>query len=89
MNAIREGRTEEAVELSMVIDSSVGHMSKKEELQWSKTATVVIALCTRAAIEGGLSQAEAYQVSDFYEQKCDECKNAGEIDYFENGTFRG
>lgn len=79
LNAVREGRTEEAVKLSMVIDSSVGHMSKKVELQWSKTATVAIALCTRAAIEGGLSPAEAYQVSDFYEQKCDECKNAGQL----------
>lgn len=79
LNAVREGRTEDAVNLSMVIDSSVGHMSKKEELQWCKTATVAIALCTRAAIEGGLSPAEAYQVSDFYEQKCDECKNAAEF----------
>ncbi len=79
LNAVKEGRTEDAVQLSMVIDSSAGLMSKKEILQWQKLATVSIALCTRAAIEGGISPAEAYRISDFFTQKCDTCRNAGEL----------
>ncbi len=79
LNAVKEGRAEEAVDLCIIMDSSIGCMSKKEELQYSKIATVAIALSARAAIEGGLSPAEAYQISDFYEQKCDECKNAAEL----------
>lgn len=79
LNAVREGRTEDAIDLSMAIDGTVGTMSKKELPQWQKNVAVSIALCTRAAIEGGIFPREAYQISDFYNQKCDECKNVGEL----------
>ncbi len=78
-NAVREGQTKEAMDFSMALDGKIGIMSKTELFQWKKTATVTIALCTRAAIEGGISPIEAYQISDFYNQKCDECKNVSEL----------
>lgn len=72
---VREGRTEDALKYNMVIDEGTGRLSKREVNHWKKVVIVAITLCTRAAIEGGVSPAAAYQLSDFYIQKCDEYDN--------------
>ena len=76
---IREGRVEDALRHNMRMDVSIGRMSKNEQNHWKSVVTVAIALCTRAAIEGGLSPKEAYQLSDFYLQKSDACKQASDM----------
>lgn len=76
---VREGNAEEALLHNMRIDLSTGRMSRIEKNHWKNVVAVAIALCTRAAIEGGLSPKEAYQLSDFYLQKSDECKNVPEL----------
>lgn len=72
---VREGRAEDALKYNMVIDEGTGRLSKREVNHWKKVVIVAITLCTRAAIEGGVSPAAAYQLSDFYIQKCDEYDN--------------
>lgn len=75
LERVRAGMTSEALELSMRMDQEIGKLSRNELEHWRKLVTVAIALCTRAAIEGGLSPAEAYQVSDYHIQKSDGCKD--------------
>ncbi len=72
---VREGKTREALEYSANMDVSIGRMAKKEINHLRYTAIAAITLCTRAAIEGGVSPAEAYQLSDFYIQKLDEARD--------------
>lgn len=76
LDCVRKGRVEEAVMKSQNMDSQLGKMSSKESQQWKNACIVAITLCTRAAIEGGVSPHIAYRISDFYIQKCDQSKNA-------------
>lgn len=79
LDCVRHGRTEEALQMNLQMDEEVGPLSKNELLHTRKLVVVAIALSTRAAIEGGLSPAEAYRVSDFYNQKTDSCKTVSEL----------
>lgn len=42
------------------------------------TAIVLLTLCSRAAMEGGLSPSVAYTLNDYYMQMIEECKNTAE-----------
>lgn len=72
-DAVEEGRTEDAVKFSVAMDDEVGKVGAGYLEQAQRTAIVSITVCTRAAIRGGVSPSEAYQISDFYMQKLDEC----------------
>ncbi len=72
---VREGRTNDALMYNMKLDTNLGQISKKEFTHWFKLVTISITLCTRAAIEGGLSPISAYSISDFYLQKIDACRS--------------
>lgn len=88
LSCVREGKVEEALQHNMRIDVETGRMSKIEKMHWKNVVTVSIAMCTRAAIEGGISPREAYQLSDFYLQKSDECKNVSELIALRNRAVR-
>lgn len=75
LDCVREGRVEEAIQNSMRIDMDMGKLSENEMNHWRNTVVVAITLCTRAAIEGGVSPVVAYRLSDFYIQKNEECKD--------------
>lgn len=75
LDCVREGRVEEAIKKSMSIDVDMGKLSENEMNHWKNTVIVSITLCTRAAIEGGVSPIVAYQLSDFYIQKNEACKD--------------
>lgn len=75
LDCVREGRVEEAVQNSMRIDMDMGKLSENEMNHWKNTVVVAITLCTRAAIEGGVSPVVAYRLSDFYIQKNEECRD--------------
>lgn len=79
---------EEALQLNMRIDVTTGRMSRIEKSHWKNVVTVSIAMCTRAAVEGGISPKEAYQISDFYLQKSDECKSVSELIALRNRAVR-
>lgn len=72
LTCVREGREEEALAFSKNMDRELGKMSKQEKNHWNNAAVAAITLCTRAAIEGGISPGTAYQLSDFYIQKVDQ-----------------
>lgn len=88
LECVREGCVEDALQYNMRIDTETGRMSKSELVHWKKVVTVAIALCTRAAIEGGISPAEAYQLSDYYIQKSDECKTVSALIACRNHAVR-
>lgn len=70
---VREGHADEALHHSMLLDQELGRMSLNQLLQWKKLVTVAVTLVSRAAIDGGLSPAQAYRLSDYYLQKSDDC----------------
>lgn len=79
LDCIREGMTEEALHYSRNMDSEIGKLSGKELNHWKNLAIVAIALCKRAAIDGGMSPSIAYRLSDFYIQKCDGCNDIAQV----------
>lgn len=84
LDCVREGRIEEILQHNMRIDIETGVMSKNAMSQWKNVLVVAVTLCTRAAIEGGLSPAEAYQLSDYYIQKSDECRDIASLIVWRN-----
>lgn len=88
LSCVREGKTEEALQQNAAMDLVTGRMSRKETLQWRKIAVVAITLCTRAAIEGGVSPARAYAISDYYMQKTDGCQTPSDFNACRNQAVR-
>ncbi len=84
LSCVREGRVKEALERNRNMDTDLGRLSKKELNHWKNAAIVGITLCSRAAIEGGVSPPVVYQLSDYYIQKCDECKEVGQLIEYRN-----
>lgn len=87
-DAVSEGRTEDAVRFSMAMDDSVGEVAAGYLEQTRKTAIISITVCTRAAMRGGISPTEAYQISDFYIQKLDQCTDEASITACRNEAIR-
>lgn len=82
LDSVRDGATEEALRYSRNMDAALGKLSAKESNHWKNVAIAAITLCTRAAIDGGISPSAAYRISDFYIQKVDGCREiAGIIKY--------
>ena len=88
LDCVRDGRVEEALRMNARMDAEIGMMSKNETEQCRKLATVAIALSVRAAIEGGLSPADAYQMSDDFLQKLDTCRDVSELIAMRNRAVR-
>ena len=57
----------------------VGYLSRDPLRQVQYIFVSGIALATRSAIEGGMPEIEAYNLSDVYIQKVDVCKNTDEV----------
>lgn len=79
LDCVREGKVEEAIRYSKNMDVDLGKLSAREINHWKNVAVVAITLCTRAAIEGGLSPSIAYRLSDFYIQKSDQCSDIVQV----------
>lgn len=79
MQAIREGRAEDVTILTQKLDADTGRLSRHEYEHWKTTAIIGITLCSRAAIEGGLSPAIAYRLSGYYIQKCHQLQGRSEL----------
>lgn len=79
LDAVREGRGEDAVSLSREMDQDSGRLSSKALGHWRNLAVIGITLSSRAAIDSGISPGEAYRISGFYISRCDSCSSAAEI----------
>ena len=84
LECVREGRVQDALQYNRSMDVDLGKLSKKEQNHWRNAAIVGITLCTRAAIEGGVSPSVAYRLSDFYIQKCDACEDVEQMLEYRN-----
>ena len=84
LDCIREGRTQDALNYSKNIDEYVGRLSTNLLNHVRNRSIVSITLCTRAAIEGGVSPAKAYHLSDYYIRKCDERSDIVAITEYRN-----
>ena len=79
LDSVREGRVEDALRLTGNMDADLGKLSLKELNHWKNVAVASVTLCTRAAIESGISPPIAYRISDFYIQKCDACLEIAQV----------
>lgn len=84
MQAIREGRTEDAIRLAESMDRDSGRLSRTEVSHWRNLAIIGISLCTRAAIDGGISPEEGYRLSGYYIQKCDSAQDPAHLLHYRN-----
>lgn len=88
LQAVREGRAEDAVRLSENMDKDTGRLSHIDVQHRRNLAIVAITLCSRAAIEGGISPVSAYRTSGYYIQKCDEAQDPAHMLYYRNQAIR-
>lgn len=79
LDSVKEGRVQDALRHTRNLDSDLGKLSSRELNHWRNVMIVGITLCTRAAIEGGLSPATAYRLSDYYIQKGDTCTEIAQL----------
>ncbi len=84
LDCVKEGRIGDALQYTRNMDRDLGKLSSHERNHWRNVAIVGITLCTRAAIEGGLSPAVAYRLSDFYIQKTDQCREIAQLLEYRN-----
>ena len=87
MQAVREGRTRDAVRIAENMDADAGRLSAYESSHWRNLAIVDITLLARAAIDGGLSPEVAYRISGYYIRKCDSLHDQAQILHLRNRTI--
>jgi YesN/AraC family two-component response regulator len=81
-NCIKSGKPGEITALLEKIMSNgkmVGMLSKDPLRQAQYTFIAGLTLATRSAIEGGMPEIEAFNLSDVYAQKADQCKKIDDI----------
>ena len=84
MQAVREGQPETAVRYAENMDRDSGQLSKDYLRHRRNLAIIGIALCSRAAIEGGMSPETAYRISGYYIGKVDASENAAGMLLYRN-----
>ena len=84
LQAVKEGRGEDAVRISEKMDRDSGRLSHSDLNHRRNMAIVGITLCSRAAIEGGISPAAAYRISGYYINKCDEAVDPAYLLHYRN-----
>lgn len=87
MQAIREGRTEDAIRIAERMDQDSGRLSDVGIRHRRNLGIIGIALCARAAIEGGLSPETAYRISGYYIRKCDMAQTETHLLQFRNSAI--
>lgn len=83
MQAVEDGNVD-YVHPKRIYSASVGTISKEGPLRQAKNIMITfITLITRAAIRGGMSATDAFDLSDFYILISEECSNEAEV--YQNG----
>lgn len=77
---IREGNPDykKALEKSMTLSEGMRVEYSDDMRKHKNNSLVLLTLCSRASIEGGLSSSVAYSLNDYYAAKIEECKNISE-----------
>ena len=81
MNMLREGNPNYLTALARSTSLSSGpHFELKDSLRQAKsTAIILLTLCSRAAIEGGVNPSAAYTLNDYYMQTIEDSQNIAEV----------
>lgn len=66
LQAVREGRTEDAIRMCITLDDDEGRIGATALSHFRTLAIIGITLCSRAAIEGGMTPDMAYNISGYY-----------------------
>lgn len=79
MSAIKHGDIEQAGKFfDSFLDTGCGHLSDNPERNAQYMYVAGITLMTRFAIEGGMLEKDAFNLSDLYIQKMDQCRSSQE-----------
>ena len=84
LQAIREGLAAEAIRISESMDRDSGRLARTDIQHRRYVAVIGITLCSRAAIEAGVSPASAYRISGYYISKCDEASDPAHMLHYRN-----
>lgn len=84
LQAVREGRVEDAIRISENMDRDSGRLARSDVRHHRYLAIVGITLCSRAAIESGVSPASVYRISGYYINKCDETNDPAYMLHYRN-----
>ena len=84
LQAVREGRAEDAIRISEDMDRDSGRLARTDIRHRRYVAIIGITLCSRAAIEGGVSPASVYRISGYYINKCDETEDPAHMLLYRN-----
>lgn len=77
LSDIKEGRNPFPIQLG---GGNIGRMTSGDPLRQAKNEIIIfIALCIRAAIESGVSPEGAYNLSDYYIQRCESCISISDV----------
>ncbi|MDO4623702.1 MAG: hypothetical protein Q4B22_12195 [Eubacteriales bacterium] len=81
LGAVREGNMNYSAAISRAQSISTGvPVASEDPMQQAQISVIVyMSLCTRAAIEGGLTPEKAYTTGDYYIQLAHACKNISEL----------
>lgn len=79
INCIKNGDEVRAKEMCDSLAENAGKLSGKELNHQRNLAICAVTLATRAAIESGVTPAEAYILSDVYIDKIDKCSDLGQL----------
>ena len=88
LQAVKEGDGEKAVRLAEEMDRDSGRLSSSDHQHRKNMAVVGITLCSRAAIEGGISPESAYRISGYYIRKCDAAQDSSFMLQYRNQAIR-
>lgn len=84
LDCVRRGDVTGALSQTMKMDQEMGRLSQKASTHWKDVVVVAVTLCTRAAIEGGVSAGVAYQLSDYYIDHSDRYQKISELIVWRN-----
>lgn len=79
MNYVREGNLEEINGAGEMLSGTVGKLSEDDFRHERNLGICSVTIATRAAIEGGVSPAKAYRLSDIYINRIDKAKNLTQV----------
>lgn len=84
LQAVREGRADDAIRISENMDRDSGRLAHTDIQHRRYVAVIGITLCSRAAIDAGVSPASAYRISGYYINKCDEAVDPAHMLHYRN-----
>ncbi|MBQ6844783.1 MAG: helix-turn-helix transcriptional regulator [Agathobacter sp.] len=81
LKMIREGNPnyKAVLEKAMSLSTGVQVDSKNSLQQFKYNALILLTLCSRASIEGGVNPSLAYNMNDDYAKAIEQCKNVSEL----------